>query len=267
MDEIMRRASKYFKEFEGRHLYPKFFSWQWFLWLVTAVIFAICTYRGMFGARHVYFADSRVLMFGSEFVFLGACALIGRFKTLKSLAGAPAERGKRGPYLDARKTAKLEEICGVDSSKFAALAKECCDLMAVKKQFRVVSDASLGDVMRNLYDPDSKARILALVLSAAALFAALLNHSIPAEEFNILDSFADEGFKHLFTFVMSLAVVGFGVYIGVRVLVGWLVELLRSGWTVFWSVSSGSTMALNYFIRDLIRLHVPARTQEPMTTK
>ncbi len=258
MDEIMSRASQYFREFEGRHLYPKLLSWYWLLWLSTSAIFAWRAYLGLSPSHRSSHEYSFALMFGAEFAFLCASGLIGAYKVRRVLAGGKVKRGKGKEYVDSRKTRSLERICGVDSTKFAGLAKECVDLIAAKKQFRSISDASFADILRNVYDPDSKARILALLLSAAAIFVALLNHSVPAEDFNILDTFSHNKFTSEFKQAMSTSIVGFGVYIGVRVLAGWILELLSSGWAVIFGGTSGSRMALNYFVRDLIRLHTPA---------
>jgi hypothetical protein len=263
MDEFMRRASEYFREFEGRHLYPRLLSWYWLLWLVTAIVFGRFAFLDFAPSHRNAGGYTKVFMFASEVAFLAVCAPIAAHKTRKLLADGPSKRGSRGLYLDARKREALERVCGVDSSKFAGLAKECCDLLAAKRQFRSVADLSWSDVLRNFYDPDSKARILALMLSAAALFVALLNHSVPAEDFNILDAVDDASFGATFRQFMSLSIEGFGLYIGLRVMAGWLVELANSAWAVVFGGTAGSQMALNYFVRDLIRLHISARASEP----
>lgn len=56
-----------------------------------------------------------------------------------------------------------------------------------------------------------------------------------------------------------LAVAGFGVWMGVQVLAGWFIELMTLLWEIRFGGAQSSKMVLNYFVRDLIRLHVPAR--------
>ena len=258
----MRRANRYFLEFEGRHLYPKLLSWYWGVWVVTAGAFGVSAYINLFRYSHVA-TPWRAGMFVCEILFLGACAAIGGYKTKKAMAGAPKDRSERGPYMDNKRRAMLEKICGIDASKFAAAAKECSDLIATKKDFRVAADASVSDMLRNIYDPDSKARILALLLSGAAIFVALLNHSVPAEDINILQAWSDPGFAMLLKLMLSSAVAGFGLWIGMRVLAGVAMELVKSFWAIRPGATHGSKMALNYFVRDLIRLHMPARAEEP----
>ena len=262
MDEIMRRANCYFLEFEGRHLYPKLLSWYWGIWLITTVAFGVSAYADFFRSSHVATRPWLASMFVFELLFLGACFAIGSYKTKMAMAGAPKGRSERGAFMDNKRRAVLEKICGIDSSKFAAAAKECSDLIATKKNFRVAADASFSEMLRNIYDPDSKARILALLICSTAAFVALMNHSVPAEDFNILEVWSDPTFVAWFKRLPSLTVALFGAWIGFRQLAGSGVELVRSFWAIGPGATHGSNMALNYFVRDLIRLHMPARTEE-----
>lgn len=186
MDEITHRAKQYFLEFEARHLYPSLLSWYWSVWFVIAIAFGVFAYFGLVHAGRSGLRYERALMLASEIAFLVSCFVIGAYKNKRVQDGAPKSPSKRHAYMDKKRRVALERICGVDASRFASAAKECSDLIAMRKIFRFVSDASIGDILRNVYEPDSKARILSLLLSAAAIFVALLNHSVPAEDFNIL---------------------------------------------------------------------------------
>ena len=68
------------------------------------------------------------------------CAAIGLYKTARVHEGAPKPAAERNAFMDNKRRAALERICGVDSSKFASAAKECADLLTTQKRFPVVTD-------------------------------------------------------------------------------------------------------------------------------
>ncbi len=259
MDEFMRRANEYFQEFEGRHLYPRALSVYWLAWMVATGAFGFCAAVELRGAPRYWLAPLLV----TEIAFLVACFAIGAYKERSVRVGQPQGRRERLAFLDRRRRASLERICGVDASKFGAVAKECADLIKMRKDFRVASDASFGDFLRSVYDPESKARIVALLLALTALFVTLLNHSVAPEDANILDALASGEVARWLNRIGALAIGLFVVSIGMRALGVQLAEVSGSLWAIVFHQSNGSRRALNYFVRDLIRLHALKGSSHP----
>ncbi len=268
MDEVKRRANEYFLEFEGSRFYPKLFSLYWGAWGLSGIAFLFTAYKGILSWTPNSSEWWRISTYIAEIIFLGMCAAIGLYKAARVHEGAPKPTAERNAFMDDKRRAALERICGIASSKFASAAKECADLQATQKRFPIVADMSFGEIMRYIYDPDSKARILALLLAAVGTFVALLNHSSATEDFNILAAWADPGFMRLLGLLMLTACCAFGMWIGLRVLARSLMESGKSLWAISLGSRRGTNQALSYFIRDLIRLHRPARdSAQPTATQ
>lgn len=274
MEKYYEMAAAYFKQTEGRHLYPKLLSIHWGIWAVSVTGFGYQVLSLLLSALlldpiEVYW--SALLCW--ELAFLASVFAIQIFKSRQLLLhpSAPTNVADLSLYKKEQlaKTVVLSEICGKDSSQFNAIAKEISDLRNLEKGSRSVFDLDLQDMLRAIYDPDSKARILSLFLALAALVVTLLKGSESAPLPDLISEIHNQGGPWVFGSVLAIKgvyyfVILWGVISALKQLVVVLTDWLSK---IGWSQAGNKTM-LNRMLRDLVLLYDPTAKpkEEPATS-
>lgn len=273
MDKYYEMAAEYFQKVEGRHLYPKLFSLYWLAWSVTIIGFAY-----LFGSfiLSIFTEDtppSIWWMFGFEVAFLLSVVAIQvhkQYKLLEGEADAPIQKTKFKLVKTKHLRVKhLTTATGKTPDQYAATAKEISDLMAFEKASRTIFDIEFRDVIRALYDPESKARILSLLLALAALLVTLLKGSEVAPLADLIPEIEKKGGIAIFSVValvrgaLYFSAIGCA-YVAINqvffVLTFWLSKFS-------WSKAGNRTM-LNHMLRDLVMSYDPTAKPkvEPVTS-
>ena len=266
MNEYYRLADRYFRAFEDRKLYPSWRNWHWYAWTASVVALGFFAHHQIgLPARDVG-GFSTFVMLAIDLCIAGTAVQISSFKERSVLAAARAEHGQAFGSLDDCRTAVLESLLGTKADKFAATAKECSDLLALQKAHRLRNDFDLADLWRKIYDPDSKARLLAIVMGALALFVALMSKQLPEGSPTLLEILADSGVWQLVRFVVVVAVVVFGLWVGVHAALSAGINATATWWVKLFGRSKRSRLALRYLLKDLVRLHMPGRTAQVVAT-
>ena len=255
MDDYYKLAAAYFKEFEPRSSFPGLKSGHWYL---SIFLFALFLYFGY----EVFFVEMPSgekpfwQFIALEWAFLLSCGLIAIHR-FKETVRATSEQSDIKPIerLSISKRAKLEALLSKPASQFIATAKEIIEFRDLEKACR--SKADQEEVWSKIYDPDSKARLLAFFTALLSLVIAFLGKN---EGFNLVEALSDDVTLALIRALAQLIVVSFIAIIGARYFLRQLLEFLP--WlisTVFPSLHSRQT-TLDYLIRDLIQYH---RTESP----
>lgn len=266
MNEYYRLADLYFQAFEDRRLYPSLRTWHWYAWTASLVALGFFAHHQIgLPARDVG-GFSTLLMLAIDLCIAGTTVQISTFKERSILAAARAEHGKAFLSLDDCRTAVLEKPLGTKADRFAATAKECSDLLALQKAHRLRNECDLADLGRKIYDPDSKARLLAIVMGALALFVALMSKQLPEGSPTLLEILADGGVWQLVRFVVVVAAIMFGVLMGVDAALVAGINATATWWVKLFGRSKRSRLALRYLLRDLVRLHMPGQTMQRVAT-
>lgn len=124
-------------------------------------------------------------------------------------------------------------------------------------------------MLRAIYDPDSKARILSLFLALAALVVTLLKGSESAPLPDLISEIHNQGGPWVFGSVLAIKgvyyfVILWGVISALKQLVVVLTDWLSK---IGWSQAGNKTM-LNRMLRDLVLLYDPTvkPKEEPATS-
>lgn len=126
----------------------------------------------------------------------------------------------------------------------------------MQKTHRLRNEYDLADLSRKIYDPDSKARLLAIFLGALALFVALTSKQLPEGTPNLLEILADDGVWQLLRFAVAIAAILFGIWVGVQAALAAGIDAAATWWVKLFG-RKRSRLALRYLLRDLVRLHIP----------
>ena len=260
MDDYRARAKDYFRQMEGWHLYRRPTHWLILSLAVVSVMWAVSIGWLLLTADH-----------GNVWTMKLFFAVIGEFAVLLLLSKLQDQKKARLiESVNARYSADLstENECRAlvlncvmnrPASQFLHAAKDISEALALEKQFRRSNEIEDGFVMRRIYDPDSKPRLLAVTLGAITVFTALLMRSLPDGP-PLFEILGDPGIHSLLTLLLIAAAVAFAMMVGIHVLWG-AFSNLAAIWFAKTSWRKDSPIALEYLARDLVRFYKPALTE------
>ena len=263
MNEYMRIAREYFEEFEGLKLYPSPKSALFWITLVlfiawgSALVFAISA-----GHRLRTWSPQMGLFLGAEIGFLVAWLHVQNAKALMTTRRLQQRDQVQTDNLDDLKRAALHRLTGSGPQHFLTMAEECSRLLRLKSDFRLdVNDGFASRFAKRIYDPDSKARLVAITLSSFALFVALLPKT-GLDRITLIGVLMDPGVHRIIAALEALAIMGFVVWIALQRLWQEIFDSAKMWFMRLFRPEAGSNVALRYFVNDLIRLHAPVFTSE-----
>lgn len=134
------------------------------------------------------------------------------------------------------------------------MAKEIDDLVSLKRRFRKHSDLTWAEFARSIYDSDSKARLLTLVIVLVSTTVALSVRSDATLD-AVFGLFFEPSGQGFLAFLAIISTLMFFAFIGLRVFAFTVIEVLAA-----WSIKLlGETMSpnwlLSYLVRDLVAFH------------
>lgn len=247
-------AGKYFRHFEGRHLYPSWGNYRVLLWFFSLSVW-------MYSLR--YFATTGYAAHGTgafpyivvpEAIWLGITYWIRSWKDDQILEATNRELGAKLKSMDECRLQMLRSVTGKEPSQFFEVAQEIDDLVSLKRKFRKSSDLTWAEFARTIYDSDSKARLVTLMLVLVSTTVALSVRSDVTLD-TMFDLFLDpSGQLFLLTIALFAIVIFFGL-IGLRVLAFTLVEVVISWSIKFLGETVSPGWLLSYLVRDLVTYH------------
>jgi len=252
-------AKKFHSRFEGADLYPNLKSWIWVAWVAYALTFIAAA--GVFlyvvgtTTSHGWSFFFSGLMLAAEIGFLVTNNAIDDYKNQNQNQRFKLKGPDVTEQLQHAKRKELEELLGQRASNFLTIAKEIAELQATKKIF---AQPDLG-VWNSIFHPDSKSRLIAILLGAIGLIGALIANSVGDTAFFDLVASGDLPFL-IFLCAFIAALFHFFVYVcrlAYRVLSGKVMEwLLRLSWS-----KAAEKLALKYMVNALVDLHDPVKTE------
>lgn len=256
MNEYVKLAREYFDEFEGRDLYGNVWSWTFWLGVALLAAWVGAIIYLLSAGTHVKVLGPEMILVGiTEIVFLLFCNKVQARKRLNSVERAKRRYGIDSNDVDALKRAALQRLTGVESQGFLGIAEECSKLLKLKGEFRLEEDASAASFGRRIYDPDSKARLLAIVLSSLAIFVALLPKADPEQGYALIAALTEPSVRTLIETIVVLAGMIFVVGIAILQLLRSTGGLIRTWVARLTPIGSASNVAMRHFVLDLVALH------------
>lgn len=251
MNDYVEVAKKYFRDLDGLHLYP----WRstWFqAWVVSTVVW--------FLALVVFFAFHRDLGLGTgipiilvpELLWL---ALTFRIQTLKESRMVEETNARLGTSFSSPAECRrhvLADAVKASPPDFLRIAKEIDDLIGLQRRFRKSSDQSWAELWRRIYDRDSKARLLTLMIALLSMIVALTARSNATLE-TLFEVYSEPSARSFMAVISLLAATLFALTIGFQVFVRTLLDGLASWSTKLFGGSQ--QWLLGYLVRDLIKYY------------
>lgn len=254
LKHYLKIAGKYFRHFEGRHLYPSWGNYRLWLWFIASGVWIYSTW---------YFATSGYAARGKgafpfiavpEVIWLGITFWIRSWKDEQILETTNRTLMANFKSMGECRLQMLQSVTGKGPSEFLEVAKEIDDLVSLKRKFRKSSDLTWAEFARSIYDSDSKARLLALAIVLVSTTVALSVRSDATLD-AVFDLFTEPAGQ---AFLLLLAVIAMAIFfglIGLRVFAFTLVEVITS-WSVrFLGEAVSPDWLLSYLVRDLVAYH------------
>ncbi len=178
MKHYLKIAGKYFRHFEGRHLYPSWGNFRillWFLslgvWMYSLWYFATIAYAADGAGAYPYIVIP-------EAIWLGITFWIRSWKDARVLEATNRELGLDLKTMDECQLHMLRSVTGKEPSEFLEVAQEIDNLVSLKRKFRKNSDLTWAELMRSIYNSDSKARLLTLAVVLVSTAAVTLFRTV-----------------------------------------------------------------------------------------
>jgi len=264
MNEYFRMADTYFRALEGGQLYPSLKSWHWYAWAVAAALVGV-TFWVQVGAHSSAEAISSSWVAVGMAPFLLASFAIRKYRERAILESQKREDGSSYADIDECRAALLRRVCRVEPTSFAAVAAECSNLLGLQRDHRLSTGTFAERYIPRIYDPESKGRIVALILSSLALFVALFNHSTPDSAPSIVDVLADPGVHTLLSIFLTASVFLFIAWLALQAVVGMSVGAVALWWAKLTGMTAGRMLVMRYLLRDLVLLHDPVHAENDKT--
>lgn len=254
LKHYLKIAGKYFRHFEGRHLYPSWGNyrlWLWFLslggWIYSMWYFVTSGYAANGTSAFPFIVIP-------EAIWLAITFWIRSWKDRQAIEATNRELASGYKSMAECRLQMLRSVTGKEPSEFLEVAQEIDDLVSLKRKFRKSSELTWVEFARSIYDSDSKARLLTLAIVLVSTIVALSVRSDATLE-AVFDLFTDPtGQGFLFLLAVIATVIFFGL-IGLRVFIFTLVEFVTSWSIKFLGESVSPGWLLSYFIRDLVTYH------------
>jgi hypothetical protein len=148
----------------------------------------------------------------------------------------------------------LSSVMAIEPSEFLKVAKEIDDLTTLQRKFRKHSDLTLTEFMKNLYDGDSKARLLTLIIALVSITVALTARG-DATLNTVFDVYSNPKNRDYFEIFAIIIAAGFFATIGLRLLALTIVDGLALWSIKLFGSSISSSWLLSHLVRDLIMYH------------
>lgn len=254
MKHYLEIANKYFNDMEGLHLYPSWrtlWFWAWVattgLWLASFIYF-LATQQPLLG-RNVH-----VSILLPEALWLVVAMCISNRKEKRLISSTNERYDTSFSSITECRRFLLSSAVAVAPSDFLETAKEIDDLLLLQRKFRKFSDLTASDFWRKVYDKDSKARLLTLLIAVVTMTVALSVRSNATLD-TLFEVYSEPGNRQFMAFISGMAVLMFVVFVGLQILTLTVVDGLAL-WAI--KLSRGSMFSgwlLSYLVRDLVLHH------------
>lgn len=253
MKYYLNISKEYFQYLEGLHLYPtckNFLFWIWllatFVW-VGAIVYVFIWHMDRNASTLIYIVAPEILWLVITF-------RVSSWKDRRFVEVTNQRLGTSFKSIAECRSHVLSSLMGVPPTEYLKIAKEIDDLLSLQRKFRKYSDLTLSELSKNIYDKDSKARLLTLTIALFSMVVALAAKSNANLE-TIFDAYTDPGSRRFIVLVTLLAVILFMASVGLRMFALNIVDGLAS-----WSIKIfGNSMLVDwllaYLIRDLAYYH------------
>lgn len=253
MKHYLSIAKEYFQYLEGLHLYPTYKSfWFWAWVLATSVWVGAIVYIFMW---HLDRGVSTLIYIAApEVVWLTVTFRISSLKDRNFVAVTNQRLKTDFKSPNECRSHVLGSLMCVPSSEYLKTAKEIDDLLSIQRKFRKYSDLTFSELFKNIYDKDSKARLLTLTIALFSMTVALAAKSNANLE-SIFDAYTNPDGRRFILIVSVFSIVLFMASIGLRMfalniadgLASWSIKIFGGSMFVDW--------LLAYLVRDLTYYH------------
>ncbi len=254
MKDYIDIAKQYFKALEGVHLYPPLSSIWLIAWCVMSAVWVASLGWFLFG-NHGHNTKPGVWTFlVPEVLWLFITFRIQAIKQQRFLLDTTQRYGTAFSSSEDCRRHLLTMLLQQSPSKFLSVAKEIDDLISLQTKFRKYSDLSLSELGRKVYDRDSKARLLTLLIVPVSMIVALMAKSEATLD-TLFEAFYDPGARALLGFIVVAATVFFMLFVGIQTLFWTIADALASWSTTLFDTSH--RWVVGYLVRDLLQYHCP----------
>lgn len=258
MKNFIAIARVYFDEMEGRHLYPEKGSLLFWWWIASAVLWIaslVYIFVYAFGVQHQFKQiHPYAIVFICELHWLYVLNKVGQRKDQQLINTTNRAHNIQLTSKIECQRYWLQATTGKTASEFLGMAKEIDDLLLLKKKFQKRSDSLSSELSKYVYDQDSKARLLTLMIAIVSVIVALSARSditINA----LFDAISDPNFYALLLILAFISIALFVIIIGLRISIYAMADIIIPWWSRATNTSAFPEWTLSYLVRDLIEFH------------
>lgn len=146
--------------------------------------------------------------FGSEILFIVVWLSVNAIKERRAKKKVGLALKRDFKYLEDAKRAWLESIIDIPRRDYLRLAKELSDSLALTEKHRTSLGPSVKSIFRSIYDPDSKSRVVSLLIFLFSVASLILMRAYDSESIPVSNIFeAYDQPKDVILFIAITAVL------------------------------------------------------------
>ncbi len=254
MNQYYAIAWKYYCRFQSLAHYDSFFTWKMAAFVLGSIGmcfgFALAIANASFGQ----FWDYIGICIASEVAMLAGAVMIEARRRENIVKAINAEYSTRFEDVKSCKARVLQDLLNRPRHEFFQAAQETCDLLALDDRMRMPIEMGWAECVEYVYNPDSKARILALALALVTVVITLLFRTDESRDM-LLGALSSAAYWKLLLQFTYISVAAFIVLIGLQLAVRQVLHVLGSKLIMLQGENLRSRRALKFLIRDLAQLH------------
>lgn len=272
MNELIKIAVSYYNQFDSPQYYIQLKSWSFWIALISSLMFismTIVVFGDIFNpnvdhkmsAHFLGFRLEHSLMYLAEIVFLFTLPSLLKAKDESVLDQIKSTRNEVVKDIDEAKVLVLKEYFGNSQYEFLDHANNIRSIQNLLKQYEKPGMVSSRYIRETIYSPESKSRLLALLIFLFSFSALLLTRSDSALDV-LISIFTLNSVGSLLAMYIPTVITLWAIMVFVKAL------LVKLGGLFRWMLSLGlsrcerETWAISYLMRDLIELHKFKKKEE-----
>lgn len=265
MNELIKIAVSYYEQFDSPKYYIQFKSLSFWIALLASLMFISMTIV-VFGEIYnlsvehkmsMHFLGFRLehsLMYLAEIVFLFTLPSLLKAKDKSVLDQIKSTRNEVVEDIEEAKIVVLKEYFGNSQYEFLEHANKIESIQNLLKHHERPGMVPSGYIREAIYSPDSRPRILALLIFLFSLSALLLTRSGTALDV-LITIFTQNTVGSLLAMYIPTVITLWAVMVFVKTLFVKFGGLFRWFLSLGFSRHGRENWAISYLVRDLVELH------------
>ncbi|ORE89440.1 hypothetical protein ATO7_06155 [Oceanococcus atlanticus] len=247
MRDFEALAAAYFRDFESYRLHVGLLNWRSFSLVAALSIF-------IFGFISSLKSNASLPLIATELLLLGMWAQVQSYQRTQVMCRLNARWGTNYTAVSQLQSEWLKRSIAAPATEYFKIARELSESEKLYKQHRTKFTIERTELFRLVFDPESKARVLSLVIFLLSFLTLLLLRAYDSGQVPVEILWSDD-FPNYISFVIFLAFLLWLLLVGVRVSYDFISSFALGVRDAISPANTSSRRAKDHLIQALLSNH------------